>query len=199
MSHIERAGGGAMRSILEWPVLTIVLSLTALPAATHHSFTPLLTETGGEAIEVFEGSIELYKLINPHAALIVNVVNQQGIAEDWLIELSSSSRLTREGWTEDSLSAGDRITIAILKSRTPNRGRLRAILVHGAAPEDDARLLVAYGIRGDTPIMRRLRERLPTCGSIEPRFEGTECFWIDNRAMRALEEEFPGKMGYVMP
>ena len=134
------------------------------PATAHHSFAPALTEDGEEVIEIFEGSIEIYKLLNPHTALIVNAINESGAVEDWLVELSSLASLIREGWTDDSLSAGDRVTIAILRSRTDYRGRLRAVLVHGATGNDAARLLVAYGIRGDTPVMRRLRERR-NCGT----------------------------------
>ena len=88
-----------------------------------------------QSIEIHDGTIELYKLLNPHSALIVRVDGDSAsvdgaTGEDWLIELSSASTLGREGWTEDFLSAGDRVTIAILASRTPNRGRLRALLVH---------------------------------------------------------------------
>ncbi len=169
------------------------------PATAHHSFAPALTEQGEEVIEIFEGSIEIYKLLNPHTALIVNAVNENGVVEDWLVELSSFASLVREGWTDDSLSAGDKVTIAILKSRAPYRGRLRAVLVHGATDEEAARLFVAYGIRGDTPIMRRLQERLPICGNIDPRLNRTQCFLADTQALRKLKEEFPGHMGYVMP
>ena len=62
----------------------------------------------------------------------------------WLIEMSSRASLAREGWTNDSLKTGDKVTIAILRARTPNRGRLRAVLAHGSEGED-SRLLVAYG------------------------------------------------------
>ncbi len=169
------------------------------PAAAHHSFAPALTEDGEEVIAIFEGSIEIYKLLNPHTALIVNAVNESGDVEDWLVELSSLASLIREGWTDDSLSAGDKVTVAILRSRTDYRGRLRAVLVHGATDDDAARLFVAYGIRGDTPVMRRLRERLPICGNIDPLLGRTECFTVDTQALRQLKEEFPGHMAYVMP
>ncbi len=169
------------------------------PAAAHHSFPPLRTADGEEVIRIFEGSIELFKLLNPHTALIVNVTNESGEDEGWVIEFSSSSSLLREGWTDESLSPGDKVTVAILASRSPNRGRLRAVLVHGTTQKEAARLIVAYGIRGDTPIMRRLRERLPTCADIETRLDRTACFSVDAQALRALEEEFPGQMAYVMP
>ena len=176
-------------------VFTGILLACSQPTVAHHSFPPLLTEDGEEVIRIFEGSIELFKLLNPHTALIVNVTNENDVNERWLIEFSASFSLVREGWTDDTLSSGDKITIAILASHSPNRGRLRAVLVHG----EPSRLLVAYGIRGDTPIMRRLRARLPACGTIEGRLDRTECFSVDAQALHTLEQEFPGQMGYVMP
>ncbi len=190
----RRLTGGLISSAVAVALMTWLHA-----AAAHHSFAPALTEDGEEVIEIFEGSIELYRLLNPHTALIVNATNDDGVVEDWLVELSSFASLVREGWTDDSLSAGDNVTIAILKSRADYRGRLRAVLVHSATDDEAGRLLVAYGIRGDTPIMRRLRERLPICGNINPRLGRTQCFLVNAQALRELEEEFPGRMGYVMP
>ena len=168
------------------------------PAMAHHAFAALLTEDGQQVIEVYDGSVEIYRLVNPHTALIVNLVNENGEVEDWLVEMSSRASLAREGWTNDSLKTGDKVTIAIHRARTPNRGRLRAVLVHGSEDED-SRLLVAYGIRGDTPVMRRLQEHLPFCGDIDGRLGRSQCFTADAQALRTLEAEFPGKMGYVLP
>ena len=185
-------------------LLGIATGMAGLQTAdAHHSFAQ---RVAGElqSIEIHDGVIELYKMLNPHSALIVRVAGdgtsgEDVAGEDWLIELSSASTLGREGWTDDFLSAGDRVSIAILASRTPNRGRLRALLVHADAAAGASRLIVAYGIRGDTPIMRRLRERLPTCAGIEARLERGECFIVEPAALRALEEDFPGEMGYILP
>ena len=181
-----------------------VTGIAGTPSAdAHHSFAQ---RVAGElqSIEIHDGTIELYKMLNPHSALIVrvdgdNAAGEGSAGEDWLIELSSASTLGREGWTEDFLGAGDRVTIAILASRTPNRGRLRALLVHPNSANEASRLIVAYGIRGDTPIMRRLRDRLPTCPGIDPRLQRGECFMVESAALQALEDDFPGKMGYVLP
>jgi len=112
--------------------------------------------------------------------------------------MSSSATLSREGWTDDSLVAGEQITVAVMRSQTAQRGRLRAILVH---PNESApgRLFVLYGIGGDTPIMRRLQERLPLCGTIDAALGRSQCFSVDAAALAALTDEFPGKMGYVLP
>ena len=63
-------------------VLTFVFGcavLAWLPSAVaHHSFAPMPSQDGGPIVDVFEGTIELYRLINPHAALIVNITNERG-------------------------------------------------------------------------------------------------------------------------
>lgn len=168
-------------------------------ATAHHSFDGLFTPNGEEVVQVLEGSVRVFRVLNPHGALIVNVTDETGNTDGWLVELSPASQLAREGWTDDLLSPDDKVTVAVTMSRTPNRGRLRALLVHGKAEGEAAQLLVSYGIRGDTPVMRRLRERLPICGTIDASYERTECFRVDAAALMALEEEFPGDMGYVIP
>ena len=168
------------------------------PAAAHHSFTPLLTATGENVVEVYDGTIDTYKLLNPHAALILNLNSDDGSQSDWLLEMSSSASLSREGWTDDTLVAGEQITVAIMRSQTAKRGRLQAILVHPTESEP-GRLFVVYGIRGDSPIMLRLQERLPLCGTIDGSLGRSQCFSVDAEALEALTNEFPGKMGYVLP
>ena len=175
------------------------LASWAPPGAAHHSFPALLTEDGEEVIEVIDGTVRVFRILNPHGAMIVDVPNESGGSDGWLIELSPASQLAREGWHDELLEPGDRVSVTIYRSSTPNRARIRAVLAHGKGQGGASQLLVSYGIRGDTPVMRRLRARLPTCGIIDQRYERTECFLIDAGAERALAEEFPGPMGYVMP
>ena len=199
MRFLQRLRGLCLPPDNAAPVLVVVLLACSPPVAAHHSYPPLMTADGEEVIRVFEASIELFRLLNPHSAMIINATNENGDQEDWLIEMSASFSLTREGWTDATLASGEKVTIAILASPSPNRGRLRAVLVHGETPDEPGRLLVAYGIRGDTPVMRRLRERLPLCPDIETRLDRTACFSVDAETLLALEREFPGPMGYVMP
>lgn len=168
-------------------------------ARAHHSFAPLLKTNGDETIVTIDGTVRIYRLLNPHGAIIVDSIADDGGENPWLIELSPVAQLAREGWTPATMQPGDTVSVAILASMIPNRGRLRAILVHGREAGDDAQLLVAYGIRGDTPVMQRLRERLPVCGTIDASYNRTECFRLSPAALAALEAEFPGHMGYVLP
>ncbi len=167
-------------------------------AQSHHSFVTRTTPDGEDAIEVIEGSVRIFKILNPHGALVIDAVDAAGNTEGWLLELSPAAQLRREGWTEDMVGPGDQVSVSIFPSVTANRARLRALLIHGEEGEA-GRLLVSYGIRGDTPIMQRLRERLPVCGTIDQSYRRTECFLIDAEAASALAQEFPGPMGYVIP
>ena len=169
------------------------------PAASHHSFSALQTPEGEDAVYAFEGTVRAFRILNPHGALIIDTVDEAGNSDAWLIELSPAAQLAREGWHDDLVAPGDAVTVSIFPAVTPNRARLRALQIPGKAEGEPAQLFVSYGIRGDTPIMRRLRERLPVCGLIEPGFDRTECFLIDAEAAARLEEEFPGPMGYVRP
>jgi len=169
------------------------------PADSHHSFVTRTTPDGDDAIEVIEGSVRIFRILNPHGALVIDTVDAAGNTEGWLLELSPAAQLAREGWTEDMVGPGDLVTVSIFPSVTANRARLRALLIHGRADGEPGRLFVSYGIRGDTPIMQRLRERLPVCGAIDASYQRTECFLIDDDAASALAQEFAGPMGYVMP
>jgi hypothetical protein len=193
-SHTERYIG------IRFLLVAIASGLTLFSelALSHHSFAQ---KVAGElqSLEIYDGTIDLYRMLNPHSALFLTLENEDGSSAEWLIELSSASTLSREGWTPDLLSEGDRVSVVILASRTPNRGRLRAMLVRGARDMESSRLIVAYGIRGDTPVMRRLRERLPTCAGMESTLDRGECFVVSPAALQELENEFPNEMGYVMP
>lgn len=177
----------------------VVLILNPRQAYPHHSFPYLYMADGEEVIDVIEGIVRVFKILNPHSALIVNVTDDVGTKEGWLIELSPAAQLAREGWTDDLLAPGDKVTVSIVQSVTPKRARLRAILINSKLRDGTARLMVSYGIRGDTPVMQRLRERLPVCGTIDASYNRTECFLVDSESLLALQQEFPGPMGYVMP
>lgn len=187
-------------SFIRCSLVAIFTVLAVSPVASgHHSFDALTGPDNQQVYDVVEGSVRAFRILNPHSALLVEVPDEAGQMQGWLFELSPASQLAREGWTEDLLSDGDRVTVVVMRSRTPRRGRLRALLIHGERRADPARLLVGYGIRGGTPVMQRLRARLPVCGIIDASYERTECFVVDDDAAVALEREFPGAMGYVMP
>ena len=123
----------SLRSTNAFITLVCLGSFAAWPrlVPAHHSFSPQLTADGEEAIQVLDGTVRVFRILNPHGALIVNVPNEAGEEEGWLLELSPAAQLAREGWTDDTVHPGDRVSVAALVSTTPNRARLRAMLIHG--------------------------------------------------------------------
>ena len=51
------------------------------PASAHHSFTYLLTPDGEETIQIIEGSVRVFRILNPHGAMIVDVPTESGETE----------------------------------------------------------------------------------------------------------------------
>lgn len=193
------SGGWFMKRKLLTLAGIAFISACPLAASAHHAFGALLDSEGNEVFDVIHGSVRVFRIMNPHGAMIVDTPGENDESEAWLIELSPASQLAREGWTNDMVGSGDEVSVAITRSRTPSRGRIRALLIHGRTDNEPDQLFVSYGIRGDTPVMRRLRERLETCGTIDQSYQRTECFLIDDAAHQRLAEEFPEPMGYVMP
>jgi len=91
----------------------------ALPAGAHHSFAmyePTKTLT-------FKGTIKSFQWTNPHVVVWVLVQTEGGgTAQEWSLETTSPGVLTRNGWTRQSLKAGDRVSVTLSPLRDGSRG-----------------------------------------------------------------------------
>lgn len=91
----------------------------ALPAAAHHSFAmyePTKTLT-------FKGTVKSFQWTNPHVVLWILVQPEGGgAAQEWSLETTSPGVLTRNGWTRQSLKAGDRVSVTLSPLRDGSRG-----------------------------------------------------------------------------
>lgn len=58
-----------------------------------------------------KGTVKQFVFTNPHSAIHVDVKNDKGGAEEWLVEADSPNNLARNGWTRDSIKAGDLVTV----------------------------------------------------------------------------------------
>jgi hypothetical protein len=96
----------------------ILITLIALgtPAFAHHSAVAF---DRSETIEV-SGTVTKFVWRNPH--LVINIdVEMDGSTEVWQIEGGSTTEMVSNGFTRDSISSGDSITVMInpLKSGKP--------------------------------------------------------------------------------
>jgi hypothetical protein len=91
----------------------------ASPAAAHHSFAmyePTKTLT-------FKGTVKSFQWTNPHVILWVLVQPEGGgAAQEWSFETTSPGVLTRNGWTRQSLKAGDKVSVTFSPLRDGSHG-----------------------------------------------------------------------------
>lgn len=78
------------------------------PASAHHS-AALFYEMGARI--TLKGEVKRWNFRNPHAILELDVKNDKGEIEHWTCETSAPSALRRAGWSQDSITAGEIVTI----------------------------------------------------------------------------------------
>lgn len=80
----------------------------AFPVQAHHSFA---AEYDSEQPVTVEGVVERVSWVNPHAYIYINVLNENNEAVLWAFETLSPNSLARQGWTANSLQAGESVII----------------------------------------------------------------------------------------
>ena len=87
--------------------LCLVAAFTAVVSA-HHSFVVFFDDAKSITVS---GSVTAFKFTNPHAIIEFAAKNERGQTEAWRAETNAVTLLRRRGWTNESLKAGDAITI----------------------------------------------------------------------------------------
>ncbi len=88
---------------------TVLMSLLVRREATaHHAFSPVYDEKRTVTIK---GTVTEFRLVNPHATINVDVVDQAGKHVLWTVEMAGLLSLSRKGWTPRTVSAGEAITV----------------------------------------------------------------------------------------
>jgi hypothetical protein len=94
---------GAFCGGLLWAV-----ALTPDIALGHHSFAVFFD--GQKSISI-TGVVKEFQFVNPHGLIKLSVANADGSTEEWRVETNSPSILRRRGWTPESLTVGEKVTI----------------------------------------------------------------------------------------
>jgi len=84
----------------------LAVSLPAIVLA-HHS----RSNFDLDKVLEFQGVITEYSWRNPHTFAMLAVTDESGDTRELLLELNSISVLTRQGWTRETLSVGDEVTV----------------------------------------------------------------------------------------
>ena len=88
--------------------LIVGLLVAPLPAIAHHAFAAEFDST--KAVTV-KGTVNKVEWTNPHIWIYVDIKDEAGAVARWQCEGGSPNTLTRQGWSRDSLKAGEQVTI----------------------------------------------------------------------------------------
>ena len=106
--------------------LAAVALLAQASASGHHSFAAEFTAEGPITIT---GTVTEVWFRNPHVRYYIDVTLEDGTVEQWDTRGSSPSILTRRGWTKNSISVGDTITLKGHRAHEEDRKLLSIIWV----------------------------------------------------------------------
>jgi hypothetical protein len=65
-----------------------------------------------------QGTVTEFDWVNPHTQIYFDVKAPNGRVAHWGCETLSPGKLTRAGWSKDSVKAGDHITITMVTAKT---------------------------------------------------------------------------------
>jgi hypothetical protein len=97
-----------MKTIATSLAFTTAMALAApATAVAHHS--PARFDT--DQVITVEGVVTEYEWANPHVYIYVAQTTDAGETVDWEVEGSPPAILRRQGWSQDTLRAGDRVAV----------------------------------------------------------------------------------------
>jgi hypothetical protein len=85
-----------------------LVALLASSALAHHSTA---VNFNRDSIISIKGVITEYRFQNPHVQILVDVTNEDGETEAWMVELAAKNQFIRSGWVGNEFVAGQIITV----------------------------------------------------------------------------------------
>jgi hypothetical protein len=83
------------------------LFLVSAPLFAHHGRSNY-DVTGTATVK---GIVTEFQWVNPHALILVDVTDESGKVEKWIAETNSPNTLSRQGWSRNTVKAGDQVTL----------------------------------------------------------------------------------------
>ena len=118
------------------PAAAVVL--LTVPVSAHHSFVSFWHM---DKTVTITGVVKAVRLVNPHANMVVEVTDASGQKSDWsIVSRGSVSTLRNNGWKEDTVPVGMRVTI----EGNPSRNEGAKGLVAGKITRPDGSV-VSFG------------------------------------------------------
>ncbi len=88
-------------------VLLATLLFSGL-AQAHHSFFAVFD---GEQLVTVTGTVTRFRMVNPHAMMSIETVDESGNTQSWSVEFDGRLHLTRAGWNPSTFKVGERLEV----------------------------------------------------------------------------------------
>ena len=96
------------------------------PVLAHHSTAVKFNRNSEISVE---GVIAEYRFQNPHVQILLDVTNEDGEVDRWMVEMSAKNQLLRSGWKGDEFVVGTRITVFGSEGYRPRSTLLRRAIM----------------------------------------------------------------------
>jgi len=97
----------------------------AVPVGAHHSFA---AEYDSSKSITVTGEVVRLEWTNPHARVVVDGKDENGVKKEWDFELGPPTTLMRRGWNRNSLKPGNVITVEGFRSKDePSTANARTV------------------------------------------------------------------------
>ena len=88
--------------------LGVSLLVAGASVQAHHAFA---AEFDANRPVALQGTITKMEWINPHAWMHLDVENEDGTVDSWMIEAGPPGALVRRGWSKDSVIPGTEVLV----------------------------------------------------------------------------------------
>ena len=92
-----------MRAKVVLTIVAVAMAVAAVPVVAHHAFS---AEFDADAPIHLEGVVVRMEWINPHAWIHLEITNEDGSKEVWMVEGGTPNTLLRRGFNRQSLLPG---------------------------------------------------------------------------------------------
>ena len=104
------------------PLVLITLTITALPAHSHHSNSAYQVDE----IITLTGTVTEWRWSNPHTWLLMAVEDENGSETEWAVEGRAPGILGRAGWNPTILEPGEEVMVHASPSKDGSPGGIFA-------------------------------------------------------------------------